>query len=243
MLKRAIALDLTGSMSAGPFNPGDLLDLSETEVVSTAGATTLTAEQVATTILRRSNAGAHADTLPSAAAIIAALQGSLATSGSSLFNGSALTGLAYQNPQLAAPVLSQLASYRLLYINDLAGAATIVVPATSGIVTAGISPLAVAATAWREYLVSILAGGNVNAFTMAGANGAATLTGLTADQCAQIFPGMSVYGTNVGSAARVTGVNGATGTVTVSVVNSGIVAGTVTFTPTVEFRSLRAGTL
>jgi hypothetical protein len=76
-----------------------------------------------------------------------------------------------------------------------------------------------------------------------GVSGAGVITFDEVQEAGSIVSGMAVYGTNVGSAAIVAGViygNYGIEGVNVSVVNSGTVAGTVTFSPRYELVSFGA---
>ena len=246
MLKKPLANDSSGGQELIQFHPGDLLDLAEqVNANATAGAAViLTGRDISSGILNRTLSIACTDTLPTAAQIIDAVKGSLASAGSSLFNANALLGLQYQEPALFNGVMQQPAGFRFLYINSAAFAATIAAPANAGIITAGNSPLAVIASNWREYLVSILAGNPPQTYGVTTVNGNAVLSGFTQDQVKTLQRDMSIYGTGIAAGARILSVDVLNGTVTMSAnaTASGSLIG-ITFTPTVQFYSLRSGTL
>ena len=232
---------------ADEFFPGDLIDNPEQLAANAVvGNTTLLATDVASPILQRSGSGgAFADTWPSAAQIVAALQGSYGgLNVASLFYPPALSNLAYQNAQWAQSPMSQPSAYRWLYLNLVAFAATMVVPATSGIITAGSTPLAVAASSWREYLVTILSGRATQILSGTVTNASNVITALLPQQIRLLERDMSVYGTNIPALTRIQSINPDLSTVTLTANATGtLAANAITFTPTVQFTSLRSGAI
>jgi hypothetical protein len=218
------------------ISPGDVMGGGENILagsISTAGSGTWTGAAIATGIIRRTGPGAgYTDTTDTSSNIVAALAGNAV-------NMEAMAGQ----------------TFRLLFINTVAQAMTFA--AGTGVV-AGTGTLGAVASIWREYLVTI-----VNAsppVTVSGTltNGSAAVTfvlppGMTslpigsAPNAVNITPGMGVNATSgVTAGTTVSGVTQGQGGVTGITMSGNATASTViplNFTPTVQFDSLRSGTL
>lgn len=197
--------------------------------LATVGAGTITPAMLVTGYLRRTGPTAgYTDTFPTADQICAALRGFSAF-------GDFTPGLGFE----------------FRHINTVAYAATIAVPASSGISlsTSTFSTVtANAASQWRDYFIEF-----VSAPVPARQYSARTINGskriiFDADiPAGAIVNGMSVYGTGVGAAARVTNViYDAAGISEVLVDVNSTADGTainISFTPTIVVHSIGAGDL
>jgi hypothetical protein len=197
--------------------------------ITTAGAATLTAGAVLGGVIRRSGpAAGFTDTWPTAEQICAALRG-------------------HGNNADHVPGLG----VSLRYINTVAQANTMAVPANEGISlsTAVYSSVVnCAASSYRDYFIELVSA-PVPAISVAGttANGTKKLVLNAEASPGSIVPGMSVYGTGVGASAKVTHViYGAAGVKEVWVdVNSTADGSNITISlkPTVVVHSTGSGTL
>lgn len=197
--------------------------------VTTAGAATLTAGAVTGGVIRRSGpAAGFTDTWPSADQICASLRN---------FGGNAdyMPGL----------------GFNLRYINTVAQANTMAVPANEGISlsTAVYSSVVnCAASAYRDYFVELVSA-PVAAISVTGstANGTKKLTLKSEASPGSIVPGMSVYGTGIGASAKVTHViYGAAGVKEVWVDVNSTADGSdiiIALKPTVVIHSIGSGPL
>lgn len=222
--------------------PGDLILQGESllgGINSTVGTTVLTGAQIATGIITRSGSTAgYADTFDTAANIISAIRA---------------------NSNVDADVV-QGTTFRLLIINKVAFADTVAASSdgTTVLGTGGSAVTAIAASTWREYLVSILNSGTQQIQQMVVDGSTAVLNFVLASNVSaknmgpnSIIPsaGMGVSGTGIPANATVLNVNlgqgGALG-VTISAnttVASGASGTAVTFSPRVQIDGLRSGTL
>ena len=154
--------------------------------VTTAGAASLTAAAVLGGVIRRSGpAAGFTDTWPTAEQICAALRG-------------------HGNNADHVPGLG----FSLRYINTVAQANTMAVPANEGISlsTATFSSVVnCPASSYKDYFVELVSA-PVPAISVTGATFNGTKRLLLAAEAApgSIVPGMSVYGTGVGASAKVT---------------------------------------
>jgi len=243
MLLKGIAF--VGSLKV-PLNEGDFTDTADQDEIvedQTAGGTTLLGVEVAARNVRASgNAGAVATTLPSAQQILEALRGGMGTDVPPA-NSPYGPNIA---PEKEFPsnmgIIPQRASFRFTLINANAGTNTLTAPATAGILISG---TATALTnTWREWIVRILSSAPLAVIPVTTTNTTLTLTNIPAESISKIQPGMSVYGTGIGALAIVTAVNRDTRVVTVSVASTATADNVaVTFTPTVQFKNLRAGAI
>lgn len=159
---------------------------------------------------------------------------------------------------MAIPELSDQDSFEFTYINGVAQAMTFAAGATTDVTVGTVN---VAASLWRDYLVTLLAGGVGGSLPVTGVNGQNTLTVATlalldpvvgvpitgnlstvSANGARFRVGQAVTGTNIAAGAVVTAINYTTGVITLSASNTGAVNGAATFAPRVEYRGLRSGT-
>lgn len=111
--------------------------------------------------------------------------------------------------------------------------------AGTGVTLAGIT--AIAASSWRDYLITLTNTTPASIASAATTNASAVITGMDATETALVSPGMSVTGTGIGASAVVLSVQPGIG-VTLSVVSTAtapLVA--VTFSPTVTITGLGGG--
>lgn len=206
------------AVSGDLFNTGELVQTN-----STAGAATLTAQQVVGGILNRTGPGAnYNDTTPSAAEIVSAL----------LSNGNYQGGGAY-----AANGVQPGTTFRFRHINTVAFIATLV--AGAGVVLAGVT--ANAASSFREYLVTVLNGTPPQNYACTTTNGSAAVTGLSAEQTKNLTPGMAVSGTGIPGGATILSVQPGVGfTLSANATATGSLVA-LAFSPRVEFRGIGSG--
>lgn len=202
---------------------------------ATVGTTVLTGAQMATGIILRSGStGAYADTFDTAANIIAALAGN--------GNADVVPGT----------------TFRLLVINSVAFADTVAASADGSTVVSTATTTAIAASTWREFLITIQSASPASIQQMVVDGSTAVLlfvlsSGTNSRSMGPLnnlpTPGAVVSGTGIPAAATVLNVNlgqgGALG-VTISAnttVASGAGGTAVTFTPRVKVEGLRSGPL
>lgn len=232
---------------------GEILDSCDPTgpfvVDETAGGVTLTGAQFAQSLLPAlevsGNAGAVATTLPTADVLIAAIKGN-ANEIVPPANAPYDTGHD-QAPPMQWPaqlgVISPQQTFRWLVRNlNGAGNNTITAQASSGVTVSGTATLAT--NTWREFIVRILCGAPTTVLGCGTTNANKVLTSSDIETVKRIQVGMSVFGVGIGAAAKVVAVDYNTGNITVDV-NSTATAAlvAVTFTPTVTFTNLRAGTV
>jgi hypothetical protein len=233
-----------GALTPDQVVPGDLIAGGENILagaISTVGAGTWTGAAIATGIIRRTGpVGGYTDTTDTAQAIINALGGN--GPGVDVVPGS---------------------TFHLLFINTVAQAMTFA--AGAGVVV-GTGTLGCAASLVREYLVTVLNSTPTFVATCSTVNANAVITfrnpGSDTQTCAplgSVTPGMSVSGTNITAGSTVLGVTQGFGTDANGKSVSGITSVTlsanasastaagvpvaITFSPTVQFDSLRSSTL
>lgn len=256
MLAKATVVAESGFATERAQQVGDVLDSCDGNngapfvVDETAGGVTLTtaqfAQSVSPSLELSGNAGAVATTLPTADQIVAAIKG----------NQNVIMppdNVAYDSGHNVAPpmqwpanlgVIQSQATFRWLVRNlNGAGNNTITAQASTGVTVAGTATLAT--NTWREYIVRILSSAPTTVLGCGTTNANKVLTTTDLETVKKIQPGMSVYGTNIGAAAKVVAVDYNTGNVTVDVNSTGTNVGplAITFTPTVVFTNLRAGTV
>lgn len=210
-----------------PFQPGDNLANGVLPVTRNSNTgVTLTAAELLSGYIKRTGtaAGGISDTLPTADALVAAM--------ANLNGGSfdSLAGLGFE----------------FLFNNTVGQVVTLAAPASEGvsISTAASGTSTVANNKVRHCMARFLSD-PVRKVTAAatGVNATGVLTFGEVQDTGSIVSGMAVYGTNIGSGAIVSGViygnYGITG-VNVSVVNSGTVGSTITFSPRYELVSFGA---
>lgn len=209
------------------LQPGDNLANGVLPVTrnSNTGVTLLATELLSGYIKRTGTAGGGiSDTLPTADALVAAL----ANSQSGAFDS--LAGLGFE----------------FLFNNTVGQTITLAAPANEGVTisTAASGTSTVANNKVRHCMARLLSD-PVRKVTAAatGVNTELTIAFDEVQDAGSIVSGMAVYGTNIGSAAIVSGViygnYGITG-VKLSVANSGTVGSTITFSPRYELVSLGA---
>lgn len=226
-----------------PVSLGDLLDTQEVfTALTTAGAGTILAALIAGGSLKRTGpAGVFNDTFDTAQNIVQALSGggaTVSTGGPNPFNPSfqAVTfGLLYQQPGTPQPG----ASFRWLYLNQVAFAMTAVAPANGGI-TLGAN-VNVAASLVRQYLFQIFSGTPQSLVNGNVVNASAVVTGLTLAQTNLLSPGQSVYGTNIAAAAVILSVQPGVG-FTMSLNATGTSLSAITITPSITITGLFSAT-
>lgn len=223
-----------------PVMPGDLAAGGESisaGAIATAGAGTLTGAAIATGIIRRTGPGAgYVDTTDTSTNIITALLGS---SPQAMGGGAGNCGVD----------VVPGTSFRLLFINTVAFAMTF----AAGLgVAAGTGTLDVAASVWREYLVTIINSTPQQLLNCGTTNASAVVTfNLQANQVSlpmgTVTPGMTVSGTGITAGTTVLGVTQGVGGITGVTLSANATATTnpvgLTFLPTVRFDALGGGTL
>lgn len=209
------------------FQPGDNLANGTLPVTRNSNTgVTLTAAELLSGYIKRTGAagGGISDTLPTADALVAAM--------ANLNGGSfdSLAGLGFE----------------FLFNNTVGQTITLAAPASEGVTisTAASGTSTVANNKVRQCMARFLS--DPVRKVSAAATGVSATGVITFDEVQEtgsIVSGMAVYGTNVGSGAIVAGViygNYGIEGVNVSVVNSGTVATTVTFSPRYELVSFGA---
>jgi hypothetical protein len=184
-------------------------------VLSTVGAGALTAALITgySLISRTGPVGAYADTVATAADIIAAL---------------AVNG---QTPNPGS-------THRLRILNTVAFINTIT--ANTGVTLSGTT--AIAASSWRDFLVTLVNTTNASIGVGNTTNANATITGLSQTALGLITPGMTVTGTGIAGGTTVIGVNLTAGTVTLSANATATGANVaLTFSPTVSIAGIGGG--
>ncbi len=197
-------------------NNGDVVAGGEViGVLGTVGAGSLTAALITgySIISRTGPVGAYADTVATASDIIAAL---------------AVNG---QTPNPGS-------THRLRILNTVAFINTIT--ANTGVTLSGVT--AIAASSFRDFLVTLTNTTNASIAVASTTNANATLTGISTASLALITPGMSVTGTGIAASTVVTGVNMTAGTVTLN--NNATATGSlvaITFSPSVSIAGIGGG--
>lgn len=228
--------------------PGDLVDFSENPVNvvdSAANLTrTITGLELAQGEMERTGtpAGGVADTWPTAAVLLAAIQGNknlVSPPGNELYGLQPNKSVQLQWPALL-DLLAPNATFRRIVRNLTGQIITVTAPATSGVLTSG--TMTIAASKWREFLIRIGSSAPSALLPVTTTNANAVLTAVDLTAINQIVPGMAVYGTGIAAGATVLSVNRDAGTITMSAnaTASGSLIG-VTFTPVYTIQNLRAG--
>jgi hypothetical protein len=196
---------------------GDIQAAAETtNTVSTVGSTTLTGANLATNILTRTGStGAFIDTLDSATNLIAALSNGL------------------QVPQAGT-------TYRMRYLNTVAFAATIA--GGTGTAISG-TAAGVAASSWRDYLMTLTNVTPTSIQTGLVTSGSAVITGMSQAATNSVSVGQQVSGTGIPALATVIAVNPSVGiTISATATVTGTLVG-LTFTPVVTITSIGSGAI
>lgn len=241
---------------AGGIDPtllgkGDLANFMELRNAdATAAVVALTGFHLGVSVLSRTLGAARADTMPTAAALIKAIQGQQNQSGSPLgISGGVQYPLIYQNPQFADVNLEPGATYRWRIRCVDAFADTLTATAGSGLVfnvdgTLGLTNVA-AASSWTDYLVTFLATFDPVNFTGDLLNASATISNVSASDMANLQIGMTISNANItANTTRIIAINPGLSTVIMSAVATGTLVGSaISATPTVEFQRIGSGTL
>lgn len=221
--------------------PGDLVGLGEScAIIAADAASTWTAAAIAAGIITRTGTGGGAgftDTTDTAANIIAALAGN--QPGDNMVPGT---------------------SFRLLVENLVAQALTFA--AGTGVIAGalGSNVLNIAASCWREYLVTLLNDTPVQTLSCATTNASKVVTfqlqpgqtyvpvAVSGSPGASITPGATVSGTGITAGTRVASVDWGVGGITGVHLDTNATATTaagayvaLTFGPTIRFDGLRGG--
>lgn len=250
MIVKAQVMGENGFAVEKPQMPGDILDSCDPTgpfvVDETAGGVTLTQAQFAQSwpaLEVSGNAGAVATTLPTADQICAAVKGNqnviVPPTNSSYDSGHEIS------PPMQWPsnlgVIAPQQTVRWVIRNLNAGTTTVTAQASSGVTVSGTAT--VVTLKWREYILRVLCSAPTTVLGCTMTNATKVLGTTDTETVKKIQVGMSVFGTNIGAAAKVTGVDYNTGNITVDVNSTGTSAVplAITFTPTVTFTNLRAG--
>src|SRR6266850_1485427 len=256
MLAKATVIAESGFATERTQLPGDILDSCDGNagapfvVDETAGGVTLTtaqfAQSVSPALELSGNAGAVATTLPTADQIISAIKGNVNVinpPAPSPYDGGHDTAVPMQWPTNLG-VIQPFSTFRWIVRNlNGAGNNTITAQASSGVTVVGTATLAT--LTWREFIVRIFSSAPLVIVGMGTTNANKVLTTPDLESVKKVQPGQSVFGVGIGAAAKVVAVDYNTGNVTVDVNSTATAAAptiAVTFTPTVTFTNLRAGT-
>lgn len=207
----------------------DLMDLRErVGTLTTVGAGTILAALFANSILARSGpVGGFTDTTDSAANIVAAVSG----------NGSLVTaGVTFEDFYQPAGTPTPGATWRWLYINTVAQAMTLA--AGTG-VTLGTN-VNVAASLWREYLLTLTNTTAPQTFSCTTVSGSTAVTFADSRNLKKVTAGMLVTGVPISGGTTVAAMT-STG-VTLSAVATASGVNNLSFSPTLTIQGLRSGT-
>ncbi len=252
MLVRAEVIGEGGFATERTQLPGDILDSCDGNagapfvVDETAGGVTLTTAQFAQSVSPAlevsGNAGAVATTLPTADQIITAIKGNanvINPPAPSPYDSGHDTAPPMQWPSNLG-VITPGSTFRWIVRNlNGAGNNTITAQASTGVTVSGTATLAT--NTWREFIVRILCSAPSVIVGMGTTNANKVLT--TADL--ESVKKVQIFGVGIGASAKVVAVDYNTGNVTVDVNSTATAAGpiAITFTPTIVFTNLRAGTI
>lgn len=203
--------------------PGDLINSNEiVQSDATAATITWSTKQVLGSILSRSGPGAgYADVTPTASDWINAM---------------------LQQTYLGAGATTPLGvppgfTYRFRVLSTVGFANTIV--AGTNVTLAGVT--AIAASSYRDYLMTVLNGTPAQVFACTTTNASAVVTGMTAAQTSLISPGMAVSGTGVPASTTILSVQPGVGfTMSANATATGSLVA-VTFAPRIELRGIGGG--
>lgn len=250
MIVKASVIGEAGMVVEKPQMPGDILDSCDPTgpfvVDETAGGVTLTQAQFAQSFPAlevSGNGGAVATTLPTADQICAALKGNenvIVPPTNSPYDGGHEVSPPLQWPSNLGVIPPQT-TVRWVIRNINGGTNTVTAQASSGVTVSGTAT--VATVKWREYILRVLCSNPTTVLGITMTNATKVLNTTDTETLKKIGIGMSVFGTNIGAAAKVVAVNYDTGNITVDVNSTGTSATPLagTFTPTVTFTNLRAG--
>lgn len=139
----------------------------------------------------------------------------------------------------AQPQLGVGDSWTFIFRNTVAFAMTAAVGV--GIVLG--TNTATAASLVREYLLTVLSGGQQQILAINTTNASPVLTGLSPAQAALLQPGMGVTGAGIQAGSTVIGVNSVTGAVTLSLAATATSTVAGTFFPRIQLDGIRSSTL
>lgn len=199
---------------------GDLIANSEVMLPVTAvSSAALTGAQLVSGILMRSGpAAAYADTFPSAVDLLSAMLNNVYTGGGAI-----------------SPIgIQQWLSFRLRFINSVAFANT---PAAGIGVTFGANT-AIAASAVKDYLLTITCGAPQVIFSGNITNGSPTITGLSPAAMIGISIGALITGTSINAGSTVIGIGNNNSVTMSAAANATLVNNSLTFSPTYRVDSL-----
>lgn len=206
-----------------PLMSGDLMNTGETlSSDATAAGITWTARYVTSPLLSRSGpAAGYGDTTPDSSTWLnALLQGAYQ-------GGGALNPLGIQPGT----------TYRFRVLNTVAFANTVV--AGTNVTLAGVT--AIAASSFRDYLVTVLNGTPQQVYAATTTNGSAVITGLSTAQTQNLTPGMAVSGTGIAAGATILSVQPGVGvTLSANATATGVLVA-LTFAPRFELRGIGGG--
>lgn len=233
-----------GMAAQGPQNLGDIADSCDLPIASidnSGGNVTLVGKDMVQDLLL-TGGSTPTQTLPTAEQICNALRGNLGTvvpPANSPFQTNVVVPMEWPANMGIIPPGS---TFRRIFRNANSGTTTLAAAANSGVTISGTATIAT--SIWREYVVRIKASAPAATIAVTTVSGTKVLSDVAGADIRKIQPGMSVYGTLIGSAgnAKVTAVNYDTGNITVdtnSSANGSLQS--AAFTPTVEFVNLRAG--
>jgi hypothetical protein len=206
-----------------PAVQGDLINSCDrVSSDATAASITWSVAQAMSTILSRSGPGAgYADVTPTSSEWINAL----------------LQG-AYQGGGATTPLGVPVGfSYRFRVLSTVAFANTIV--AGTGVTLAGVT--AVAASSYRDYVVTVLNGTPAQQYSATTVNASAVVTGMTAAQTQNLSPGMLVTGAGIPAAATIASIQPGVGFTLSANATASASLVALTFLPRVEVRGIGGG--
>lgn len=208
---------------------GDVMDLRESPgSLTTAGSGTILGSMFANSILNRSGPGAgFTDTTDSAANIIAAVSNSA---------GLPASGVTFEDIYQPAGTPTPGATWRWLYINTVAFAMT--AAAGTG-VTLGTN-VNVAASLWREYLLTLVNTTAPASFSCTTTNTSTAVTVPDVRNLKKITAGMGVSGTGISGGTTLAAVSPTGFTLSAAAIATGTV--TLSFNPRLTLQGLRSGT-
>lgn len=211
------------------ISQGDVLAGAEILAANTTvGAATLSAASLVAGILNRTGSvGAFSDTTDTASNIITALIGQ------GIYNTTPTTGIS------SGAAVQPGTTVRLRYLNQVAFAGTLL--AGTGVTLVGNA--VVAASSWKDFLITVLNGTPAQVFAATQTNASAVITGLSQFQTSQLSVGMLVTGTNVQAGSTVLSVQTGIGVTLSLPVTASLTLNALTFAPSVSLTNLGGGLL
>lgn len=223
-----------GLLGDGRLNPGDVALFGEIQSsLTTAGSGTITGAQLAANSLSRTGpGGAYTDTPDTAVNLLQALGLlNVATGGTNVQYGPGMSDAANGY------------SWRFRFVNTVAFAMTLQTGVEGWVYG---TSLGVAASSWREYLITLQCVAVRQSLLVNSTNASATVTFVSPQPVGTVVPGMWLSGTNVTSGTLVIGVTHGQGVLTgftTSANATGTGSQAWVFSPTVRIDNLGAGTL